>query len=42
VVYVRQFIERALVSDVARMGLDETGRRVPVPMTVPSAWSGPQ
>jgi hypothetical protein len=32
VVYVRQFVERAVVSDMARLGFDETGRCVPVPV----------
>lgn len=46
VVFVRQFVEKAIVTDLARLGLDETGQRVPVPVPVrsfvPASYSGPQ
>lgn len=44
VVYVRQFVERAVVTDLARLGLDEAGRPIAVPVAVPTprAASAPQ
>ncbi|MFN7021505.1 MAG: hypothetical protein ACK4WH_09280 [Phycisphaerales bacterium] len=41
VFYVRQFIESAVVTDLARIGLDESGRPVPVPASMPAAASWP-
>ncbi|MCC6320744.1 MAG: hypothetical protein IT438_04830 [Phycisphaerales bacterium] len=41
VFYVRQFVESAIVTDVARLGLDESGRPVPVPAAMPMPVSWP-
>lgn len=41
VFYVRQFIESAVVTDLARIGQDESGRPVPVPTAMPAPDSWP-
>lgn len=42
VVYVRQFVERARVSDLLKFATDETGRAVPVRQIVPSRPGSPE
>ncbi len=42
VVYVRQFVERAQVSDLLRFAMDEAGRAVPVRQAIPSAPGSPE
>ena len=36
VVYIRQFIERGVVNDLVRFGEDESGRPVPVRVSMPA------
>jgi hypothetical protein len=42
VVYVRQFVERARVSDLVKFATDETGRAVPVRQVMPSVPGQPE
>lgn len=42
VVYVRQFVERAQVNDLVRLGIDESGNSVPVPVPRPARVTDPQ
>lgn len=42
VVYIRQFVEQAVVTDLMRMATDEAGRAVPVPVSPFVPMSGPQ
>jgi hypothetical protein len=42
VVYVRQFVERAQVSDLLKFATDETGRAVPVRQIAPSRPGSPE
>ena len=41
VLYLRQVLERAVVSDLYRTGVDDAGRRVLLPASVPGAGGGP-
>lgn len=42
VVYVRQFVERAKVSDLLKFATDEAGRAVPVRQAVPAIPGAPE
>lgn len=42
VVYIRQFVERAQVKDLMRFGVDESGNRIPVPVSSPVRLTDPQ
>ena len=42
VVYIRQFVERAQVSDLLKFATDETGRAVPVRQVVPGIPGSPE
>lgn len=42
VIYIRQFVEQTVVTDLARMSTDETGRVIPLPASPSIPVSGPQ
>jgi hypothetical protein len=42
VIFIRQFVEQTVVTDLARMSTDETGRPIPIPAAPSVPLTGPQ